>query len=422
MSDAAVNGGAAPARSSAPGLSLAFLAFGVFHLILFHLVFAVGGEQIAQTWFRSPVALVVTHLFTLGYVTAVIMGAMYQLVPVMLETRLWSYKLGYVQLLGYAAGLWLLLWGFWALDPVRLALAGTVLIVSVLLFLVNMALTMVRRRHWHPAATFLTASLVYLTAVASWGLMLSLNFGTGFLGAETRSHLAVHALLGFGGWFTLTIIGVAYRLVPLFTLVHHRAGPTTWAVFALVNTGILGLATAISAGGEMGALISALGLLVAGVALFAWEMARIIRRRLRRDTDLGLTGLQMALGWLLAATVMLVALMYLDTNAGEWVSFIYALALGWVSISIVGQLYKIVPFLVWTARFASRAGREKVPVLRDLYSEPLAHWILRLMASGTLLAAGGLWIAQPLLLQAGVLLNLVGAVLLAGAMTRIMLA
>ena len=45
--------------------------------------------------------------------------------------------------------------------------------------------------------------------------------------------------------------------------------------------------------------------------------------------------------------------------------------LGWLGCLIAGQAYKIVPFLV---RYrASRAGRENVPLLRDMYDERAAR-------------------------------------------------
>jgi hypothetical protein len=39
---------------------------------------------------------------------------------------------------------------------------------------------------------------------------------------------------------------------------------------------------------------------------------------------------------------------------------------GWISLTIVGMMLKIVPFLVWYRVYGSRAGKERVPTLPDL--------------------------------------------------------
>ena len=39
---------------------------------------------------------------------------------------------------------------------------------------------------------------------------------------------------------------------------------------------------------------------------------------------------------------------------------------------IVGQMYKILPFLTWYHKYSKKAGLEKVPLLKEMYSEKLA--------------------------------------------------
>ena len=61
-----------------------------------------GGSLIASppllaTYHYSPAAVAATHLFVLGWICSIVMGAMYQLVPVALETKLYSERLARVQ-------------------------------------------------------------------------------------------------------------------------------------------------------------------------------------------------------------------------------------------------------------------------------------------------------------------------------------
>jgi hypothetical protein len=52
---------------------------------------------------------------------------------------------------------------------------------------------------------------------------------------------------------------------------------------------------------------------------------------------------------------------------------------GWISLTIVGMMLKIVPFLVWYRLYAPRAGRAPVPTLAQLSwpgAEGLAYALL----------------------------------------------
>jgi hypothetical protein len=395
-------------------LPLIFLAFGVLSFLLLNGAFALGLSSIAEAWFRNPWALLVTHLFTLGYVTAIIMGAVYQLVPVILETSLWSQKLGYAHVAIYITGVSTLLVGFWFLSAVLLATGASLVLTGIVLFLINTFTTMRGAKHWHITGTFLICSLTYLATVASLGLLLAVNLPLGFLGASTKNDLILHAVLGFGGWLSLTIMGVAYRLIPLFTLSHHKPGRQTYGVLVLTNLGILGLAVAAACGASQTVKILCLAIGVVGVALFLSEMHQIIHRRVRKELDLGA---RFAVASLIAlAMIMLLTLIFLAAPDGfatpaRAVGLLYATGMGWVSLMVVGQMYKIVPFLVWTARYAPVAGKEKVPLLREMYDEKAAIWTFWLLVAGTLLVVSGLWLTWLPLATAGALLTTAGAAL-----------
>jgi hypothetical protein len=60
--------------------------------------------------------------------------------------------------------------------------------------------------------------------------------------------------------------------------------------------------------------------------------------------------------------------------------------LGVVTLAILGMLYKVVPFLVWYARYSRDIGRRKVPALADLYSVPLQKVGYWTFLAGTILA------------------------------------
>ena len=52
---------------------------------------------------------------------------------------------------------------------------------------------------------------------------------------------------------------------------------------------------------------------------------------------------------------------------------------GWIGLTIVGMLHKIVPFLLWVHRYGAKAGAGRVPLVRELvdaYWAEATYWLL----------------------------------------------
>lgn len=64
---------------------------------------------------------------------------------------------------------------------------------------------------------------------------------------------------------------------------------------------------------------------------------------------------------------------------------IYGYLLGWIMLSIIGYLYKIVPFLWWTHRYSKKIGKENVPTLKQMVHE---NWAAVQCALFTISAIG----------------------------------
>lgn len=393
-----------------PRIPLAFFGLGVLSLLTLAGVFLVGLPSIAGAYFRNPWALVATHLFTLGFATPIIFGAFYQLIPVMSETKIWSERLGWAHLGFHLLGFLCLLHGFAHVTPAFMIAGGTLLIIGAVLFVTDMVATIRRAPRWHPALSFISVALFNLLVVFSLGLTLALNWSLGFLGAATRAHLIQHAIWGFGGWLTLTILGVALKLVPLFTLTHKEPGRFGLPVLVSFNVGIY-----LSLFWRLPGLL----LMLLAVLLYMVDMAGALKSRVRRVWDISLRYAGHGLLWLGIGTLLSLFGAIYGLTTKQAVGTIYALAIGWVGLLIVGHLFKILPFLVWTARYAPLAGREKVPLLTDLYNAHVANCIRYLLSLGTLGVVAGLWTNLLALAFAGAGLVALAAVLTSWSFYRI---
>ena len=419
---------AAPARQ--PGLSvplwlpLVHIAAGILGLLSFSAWVLYAMPQMAGPYLRNSSTLIATHLFTLGFVTPVIMGAMYQLIPVVMDSAIPWPRLAVAVLVLYLAGLGCLLNGFYSISAPWLATGGTLLALSLYLFLINIGLGLGRAKLWNLSGSFLVASLASLAWLATWGVLLTFNWHYNFWPTGTPRQLLLHATLGLLGWFTLTICGVAYKLLPMFTLSHHRPDGLSNAVFGLLAGGTAGAALGIVVNLPDWVLGICLVAVLAGMVLFVWDTHRMLRSRHRKGLDVSVRA---------AITALMAFLIAGGAVAGTWlglwpglladsavtVAVVYLGALGWVGLMVIGQLYKIVPFLIWTAVYAPLAGTRKVPLLKEMYSERRANRVLVGLGAGIVLTAAGLALRLAPLGQGGALLVLAAAASFAWDMGRI---
>ncbi len=91
------------------------------------------------------------------------MGAMYQLVPVALETKLYSERLARWQFVFHVVGFVGMVWMFRVWNMKQVGHFGSVLAVGVGLFVYNMARTLWRVPKWNVTATAVGAALAWIS-------------------------------------------------------------------------------------------------------------------------------------------------------------------------------------------------------------------------------------------------------------------
>jgi hypothetical protein len=366
-----------------------------------------------------PAALAVTHLLTLGWVTMTIMGASYQLMPVVLQVRLYSERLAHVAFWHFAPGVALLVCGFWLFQTALIVVGGAAVFAGLVMYAWNVAATLRRVETWGLQGAFFAVATVYLIGVGGMGLTLAVNFIWPLLGPALMAHLIFHVVLGLFGWITILAMGVAYKLGPMFALSHGRGDGFGRVVLGLSGGGLALLLAVLSFWPARAAVSAAALVALSGVLLFLWDQWRYLRERSRPRLDLGLRfmavsfvylGVAAVLGWLEAAGWVPVP---------PAVPIVLAL-LGWAGNLITGQLYKIVPFLIWYERYGPRAGLEPVPLLRDMFSARWGDVSLVTLAPAAALLAVGILAASPATMEVGAVAALAGASALAWNLVRML--
>lgn len=339
---------------------------------------------------QAPHILALVHLATLGWLTMVVLGALQQLLPVILVTPLRGSLPARLAYPVYAAGVLLLISGFALNRPPLLAVGGSLVVLAVLALVGVLGVTM-RHATTHPLSLrYLVAALGYLVVVVALGLTLALNLQFGFLGAALTHLLLAHVLLGVVGWLTTMLMGVSYTLARLFALAHRHDDCWGRIVFVLLNVGVMGLALGFTMSWPVAVLALPGACLVAAVWLYAADFVRLLRGRLRKALEPTQYCAAAGAAYLVVLVPggLVVALVgWGDTRLVTALGL--AALVGWLGQNTLGYLYKIVPFLVWQDRFGARVGRERVPLMRDLVRASWAwasFWTLNGALVGVILA------------------------------------
>lgn len=369
--------------------------------------------------YYHPRLIALTHTVTLGWITLAIMGASYQLIPIVLGRPVWSERVARWQLgilaiavLGMVAHFYL---GTWP----GLAAAAGLLAAGIGLHLLNAGLSLRGFHQWTFTARMVMLGYGGLALTTVFGLALATHRVRPFLPGELFSTLHAHVHLALLGWITPMIFGVAARVYPMFLL-----APVPGRSSARLQLGGLGLglpAVVLGLVGVPGLLMPG-ALAVATAAMsHAWWVLAVARGRKRPGLDWGLRFALTATVFLLPAVVLGVALAA-DLLSGPRVALAYAVVVlgGWVSLSIVGMTLKIVPFLVWYRAFGARAGRERVPTLAGLSWPRLEGAAYVFLTAGVGLLAVALLVGDVAAIRAAAAVLTLGALAFALVIVRIL--
>ena len=347
-------------------LPLLFIVFGVVAFVAAQAILLAAGPAAASGVFRLPSIWAAAHLAVLGFALMIAMGAMYQLVPVAFLTPIWSEQLGFVQFFITAAGIIAFSMSLAFYAHVTL-FPGVLLVLGIILFLFQMGMTLRKQAKKNIMTLFVGSALLFLLLTILFGLTLALHFWSGNEAADHLFILKTHILFGMCGWFSLLIMGFSYKMVPMFSLAHGFSMKLARYVYVFYVTGLIVTFISFFQDGR-GPFAAGAGLLLTGFALFAYHIWTILQKRVKKKLDRPFQFALLAIG---IALILHTAafLLPLSGNDHGMAIVIYAYVFGWIMFSIIGYLYKIVPFLWWTHRYSKKIGQENVPTLKQMINE-----------------------------------------------------
>jgi len=340
--------------SALPPISVPFRYFisAALFLLLAALLILVAGEDIwLSRW--QPTMLAVTHLFTLGFVSMVMMGAIYQFLPVIggvgiVNVRIVATITHSLHTLGTLA----LAWNFIlpsmfarviAMVALGVGFGGYIFsVVQVLVKKLSQGQTIVGIRL--AVLSLMIVVILGLIFIAQSRLMPYVNISF----VADKNYTDIHALLGGFGWAGLLILAVSLQIIPLF---HVTPNFPKWLAKYLPRAlaALLLLLFIFKPNSASGQLIIALVLVIYSV--FNLTFLKLFKQRKRKVVDTSIVFWQFGGGsfFALSCLYFFPDAFYQQVFTGNKALLLGAVFSYFYLVSIIeAMLLKIIPFLTYT--------------------------------------------------------------------------
>lgn len=398
--------------------ALCFLALSV---LFFFSVDAFSGH------YFQPKILALTHLAALGWVSMIIFGALYQLLPVILQTDLYSNKLAWLCFALLTPGLILLIYCFWVFETGSLMQIGAILsLTGICFFGSNVFLTLKQKQQDSIHQEFIATACIWLVLTALLGTLLVFNFRFVFLPKDHLAFLKLHAHLGLLGWFLMLIIGVSTKLIPMFLLSKHQSTRLLSYSYYLLNLALLLFIIDGYYNGLNMKTFFIIAMAIAGLLFYFYFIYQCFKSRIRRQVDLPMVKTLLAVLMLLLAISILPFIVYHHIQQNPLavsltVFYGFLVFMGATSLLILGQTFKTLPFMVWVRYYEHLAGKVKTPLPADLVNQKI--FLLQFIAflAFLILFATGLICGLTGLRYAGALCLIVTALAYLGNVLHLLL-
>ncbi len=326
-----------------------FLSAPIFIIACALLVLFSGETLWLSRW--QPNMLALTHGFTLGFLTMVMMGALLQLLPVIGGIGIAKPRLiATTSHALYCVGVMALMLSF-VLATNWLTLAALVLLcLGGSIYLGAIIWVLIKKISQGDSINCFRLAITSLVIVLLLGIWLLANrAGITLPFITLDKHLTdIHALMGLVGWAGMLIIAVSFQVLPMF----HVAPNMPKYIRQYLGVSIFILLIVYIFYAEF-----ALGVIVISHGVFALTLFYVINQRKRKVPDTSIKYWQLA-----AATLLLLNLLYflpdsfyrsaqtpLSIALPDKGMLLTAVFIYFYLLSVIqGMLLKILPFLSYT--------------------------------------------------------------------------
>ena len=370
-------------NAPSPSVVLPHFAYAALMFLVSSIIMLLAASKLTLPYHLNPEMLALTHSMVLGFITMIIFGSLYQLIPVVMEVKLFSEMLARITFYLFGTGVIILVVSFWeatfdnSQNWLWFEVSGTLILVAVILFAINTLKSAARSERMDMGNIFIITAIIYLLLTVSIAIILIINFARPFIPVSTIDLLKMHINLGITGWFLFLVIGVSSKLMPMFLIIHKLPEYLLKYTYYLLNTGIILLVGTFYFYPHSWAIIVASTPVFVGIGLFLRFNFYAFKHRFRKNLDVGMKLSKSA--FIILAFILLLGLFAVisprftaDFQYRIDIAFVMSIIFGFLSALILGQTYKTLPFIVWLQKYQTKVGKQKIPLPQELYSNRIA--------------------------------------------------
>ena len=326
-----------------------FLVTAPLFAIAAALLFIINGpEMLYSRWLPNTIAA--THLITLGFVTMSMLGALFQLLPVLAGSSFPKFSITSPLIHAlFSGGVVCLSLGLARSQPLLIKIALFLLLPALLIFLIGASISLSKAQSSHASVKGMKYSILALWITLIFGTILASGHGWQSV-ALLRQYTGLHVAWASIGWITIMTIAIAYQVTPMFQVTNSYPNIIQRALIPAIFTGLICWTLVsyftLSSIVNLSWLSAILELFICLLlVIYVVVSIRLLMKRKKRLID---SSLYFLLAGLINLIISIIVFLYSKIDYSDQ-SMLTGLIFftGFVISIINGMFYKIIPFLIW---------------------------------------------------------------------------
>lgn len=318
---------------------------------------------------RSALEVItLTHLFTIGFLAMVMIGAMFQMLPVIAGV-----KFKYQNILAplvhslLSAGLIVFAYGIYTYTSIAMIVAMVLMVFAFLMFIFSTLFALTKTQNVTPTIKAFIVALLSLFIAILLAMYITISHATADISISHQALLNTHILFSLVGWVGMLIVGVSFQVIPMFYVTEPYPEFYKKHAIKIIFVSMLGLAFGLITDSYQLYLLFKVIISLMFLDYGITTISRLLTRK-RKISDTTIHYWYLAISMLITAILLSLANEYFNNyllNTVIVVIFIYGFAMS----IMTGMLYKVVPFLVWF--HLTNQGYMNMPTMNDLIGKKL---------------------------------------------------
>ena len=388
-------------------IPIKFYLSAALYLIALSIITPIYGLHATSRYTYEIMAI--THIFTLGFITHIMFGSLFQMLPVMLGTAYAHVvKNANIVHIFLNIGIFSFITGFLTNNSLFLYIGGLLLALIFFYFCFLSFKTILLSQEINTPVQNFAASFVVLFIAVIFGFIALLGH-FGFVNSLQYGN--IHIAFMLFGWVFILVISVSYKIIPMFFVAKEF--PLFLQKRLYFIQFILLILFIYAQMQENIFLLNIIKVLLSfSIILFALLSIKILRQRKRARKDVSIQLWYFSMANALLSSLLFIADTLFHINISLYIGFF--VLFGTIYPLINAMLYKIIPFLTWfhlSSNMVFEAEMGNVISKKSMLAQVNFFYIAFLLALFTPLSHSFIIMASIVFLVSALLLfkNILGA-------------